>query len=114
MVAWQKGWRTRGRWATIRENQGWPPIKLVLKPARIPTLPVGGILMTLLVVRRFLVVTWAAMAILIGFAPSEAQEWTRFRGPNGTGQSDATTIPAEWTDKDYNWKIELPGVGHGS
>jgi outer membrane protein assembly factor BamB len=40
-----------------------------------------------------------------------AQEWTRFRGPNGSGVSDATTIPVKWTDADYNWKIELPGEG---
>lgn len=43
-----------------------------------------------------------------------AQEWTRFRGPNGTGESETTTIPASWTDKDLNWKIELPGYGHSS
>ncbi|MBI3465901.1 MAG: PQQ-binding-like beta-propeller repeat protein [Planctomycetes bacterium] len=43
-----------------------------------------------------------------------AQEWTRFRGPNGTGISDATTIPVKWSENDYNWKIELPGVGHSS
>src|SRR3984885_4773184 len=43
-----------------------------------------------------------------------AQEWTRFRGPNGSGESEATTIPAKWTEKDYNWKVELPGVGHSS
>jgi len=42
-----------------------------------------------------------------------AQEWTRFRGPNGQGQSD-TKVPTSWTDADYNWKIELPGIGHGS
>src|SRR3954452_4602486 len=43
-----------------------------------------------------------------------AQEWTRFRGPNGTGESETNTIPASWTDKDLNWKIELPGYGHSS
>src|SRR5215831_75046 len=41
-----------------------------------------------------------------------AQEWTRFRGPNGSGISKATTIPIRWTEKDYNWKVRLPGVGH--
>ena len=41
-------------------------------------------------------------------------EWTRFRGPNGAGLSDAATVPVEWTDQDYNWKVELPGMGHGS
>ncbi len=43
-----------------------------------------------------------------------AQEWTRFRGPNGSGISDATTIPVTWTDETLNWKVELPGAGHGS
>jgi outer membrane protein assembly factor BamB len=43
-----------------------------------------------------------------------AQEWTRFRGPNGTGVSDATTVPAAWTEADYNWRVELPGGGHSS
>lgn len=43
-----------------------------------------------------------------------AEEWTRFRGPNGTGESETTTIPASWTEKDLNWKIELPGIGHSS
>ncbi|HTN76561.1 MAG TPA: PQQ-binding-like beta-propeller repeat protein [Pirellulaceae bacterium] len=43
-----------------------------------------------------------------------AQEWTRFRGPNGDGQSQATTVPGSWTADDYNWKVELPGVGHSS
>ena len=43
-----------------------------------------------------------------------ATDWPRFRGPNGTGISHASTIPTEWTDKDYNWVIDLPGQGHGS
>lgn len=41
------------------------------------------------------------------------QEWTRFRGPNGTGAGKAD-IPIEWTDSDYAWKVELTGVGHSS
>jgi outer membrane protein assembly factor BamB len=45
---------------------------------------------------------------------SHGQEWTRFRGPNGQGISEAKTIPAKWTETDYNWKIELPGGGHSS
>jgi outer membrane protein assembly factor BamB len=43
-----------------------------------------------------------------------AQEWTRFRGPNGSGISEAKTIPATWTEKDFNWKVSLPGRGHCS
>ena len=53
-----------------------------------------------------------ALAGLVTDAP--AQEWTRFRGPNGTGVSNAKTIPTNVAAADINWKIELPGVGHSS
>ena len=43
-----------------------------------------------------------------------AQEWTRFRGPNGSGVSEAKNVPGKWTDADYNWTTKLPGVGHSS
>ncbi len=43
-----------------------------------------------------------------------ADEWTRFRGPNGSGLSAATTVPAVWSEADYNWKAKLPGEGHSS
>jgi outer membrane protein assembly factor BamB len=43
-----------------------------------------------------------------------AQEWTRFRGPNGAGVSDAEGIPATWTEADYAFKVKLPGIGHSS
>jgi outer membrane protein assembly factor BamB len=41
-----------------------------------------------------------------------AQEWTRFRGPNGTGISEAKGIPVKWTEKDFIWRVALPGPGH--
>ncbi len=34
--------------------------------------------------------------------------------PNGQGQSDATTIPTTFAEADFNWKVELPGIGHSS
>lgn len=43
-----------------------------------------------------------------------AQEWTRFRGPNGSGVSTAESIPVRWTEADYRWRVELAGVGHSS
>jgi outer membrane protein assembly factor BamB len=58
---------------------------------------------------------FSSIALLAAIvSPAFAQEWTRFRGPNGTGESETSTIPASWTDKDLNWKIELPGIGHSS
>tara|TARA_B110000438_G_scaffold287624_1_gene320153 strand:+ start:1046 stop:2341 length:1296 start_codon:yes stop_codon:yes gene_type:complete len=47
-------------------------------------------------------------------ADDEENEWTRFRGPNGSGISGAQSIPVKWTAKEYNWKIELPGDGSSS
>ena len=44
----------------------------------------------------------------------QAQEWTRFRGPNGSGISTATGIPIAWKDSDYNWQIDLPVQGSSS
>src|SRR3954466_15513710 len=54
------------------------------------------------------------LACLQASAPARAQEWTRFRGPNGAGISAATTVPVTFTEADYNWKIDFPGVGHSS
>jgi outer membrane protein assembly factor BamB len=55
--------------------------------------------------------------LLLGIGVSAVaggQEWTRFRGPNGQGISDATTIPVRWTERDYNWRVKLPAGGHSS
>ncbi len=44
----------------------------------------------------------------------EAQEWTRFRGPNGSGIGDAPSMPAKFNEADFEWIVELPGSGHSS
>ncbi len=47
-----------------------------------------------------------ALAQSLLIARSDAQEWPRFRGPNGSGVSTGN-IPAKWTDDDYTWKVSL-------
>ena len=66
--------------------------------------------MNLLLKKSLLVV--ALVATLSGSLI--AQDWARFRGPNGTGVSDSEVAPpVEWNDtKNMKWKIELPGPGH--
>ena len=54
-----------------------------------------------------------ALGCLAAAAPGDAA-WTRFRGPNGRGTAETSTIPAAWTDRDYRWKVELPGIGFSS
>ncbi len=56
----------------------------------------------------------AALLVVVTSVPAFAQDWPRFRGPNGQGLSDATGVPAKWSQQDYNWRIELPGTGHSS
>lgn len=63
--------------------------------------------------RRLFTLFALCVAVCLPLA-ARAQEWTRFRGPNGTGISDAKTIPTEWTEADFNWNVPLPGVGHSS
>ena len=47
-------------------------------------------------------------------ASAEAENWSRFRGPNGTGVSDATNLPVEFgPEKSVKWKTPLP-PGHSS
>lgn len=54
------------------------------------------------------------LILLVSSQSLVAQEWTRFRGPNGSGTSAAKTIPTEWTADSINWSIDLPGRGNGS
>src|SRR5687768_9761830 len=43
-----------------------------------------------------------------------AADWNRFRGPNGTGVSDAKDIPTTIDAASIRWKAPLPGTGHSS
>jgi outer membrane protein assembly factor BamB len=76
--------------------------------------PKGAAAMLVFVKCRWLgLLPWLMLASGLVTAAS-AQEWTRFRGPNGTGVSAATSIPATWTQDDYRWRTDLPGKGHSS
>ena len=49
------------------------------------------------------------LALLLAGLLAVAADWSRFRGPNGTGVSADKTIPVTWTDDDILWKQEMPG-----
>ena len=54
------------------------------------------------------------MLIAAGSGAAAAENWTRFRGPNGTGVSTATNLPVEFgPEKNVKWKAALPN-GHSS
>lgn len=58
--------------------------------------------------------TIALTLLLAVCASANADNWPRFRGPNGQGISDDKTIPVQWSDADIRWKVSLPGGGHSS
>jgi outer membrane protein assembly factor BamB len=45
---------------------------------------------------------------------AEAGNWPRYRGPNGTGTADDKDLPVEWSEKNFLWKLTLPGPGNSS
>jgi outer membrane protein assembly factor BamB len=50
----------------------------------------------------------------IALCGQAATDWPRFRGPNGTGVSDATELPVELgPERSMLWKLAVPG-GHSS
>lgn len=63
---------------------------------------------------RSIVVFAGVVGVVLSTTSLSGQEWTRFRGPNGTGVSQSDSVPIEWTEDDYLWRAELPGIGHAS
>ena len=43
-----------------------------------------------------------------------AEDWPRFRGPHGTGESRDTRVPLKWDATAIAWKKELRGKGQSS
>lgn len=66
---------------------------------RLSCLPIVGLCVVL---------GWGAAAM------AAEPQWTRFRGPNGEGICQSAAIPATWTEKDYRWRVKLPGIGFSS
>ena len=63
-------------------------------------------------IRWILALTFAS---LVGDPSGETDHWAEFRGPGGTGISDATGLPREWSEtKNVVWKTPLHGRGWSS
>ena len=56
----------------------------------------------------------AILLLHVLFQFSYADNWSRFRGPNGSGQGGDGQFAAQWKEADYLWKLALPGLGHSS
>ncbi len=60
------------------------------------------------------VILGIASGAALSSVAAAASNWTRFRGPNGTGVSDATNLPVEFGPTSHvKWKATVP-PGHSS
>lgn len=58
--------------------------------------------------------SFVTLLVTLGVAAQASENWTRFRGPNGTGVSDATNLPVTFgPESNVRWKTALP-PGHSS
>ncbi|VGO19984.1 outer membrane protein assembly factor BamB family protein [Pontiella sulfatireligans] len=56
-----------------------------------------------------------ALALLGLAGNAAADDWPRFRGPDGRGTSGETGLPSEWSEtQNLKWKLKLPGQGSSS
>jgi outer membrane protein assembly factor BamB len=57
-----------------------------------------------------------ALTLALSLAlPAVAADWTRFRGPNGSGVVPDPGVPLKWSaTENVVWKVDVPGVGHSS
>lgn len=58
--------------------------------------------------------TTLALSLMVVLVPSARAEWTRFRGPNGTGNVSIRDLPLQWSPENFLFRISLPGSGHSS
>ena len=64
-------------------------------------------------ITKLLIIVWV-VSLLLPTIFVNAQQWDRFRGPNGSGVSLESKLPTEWQEEDYEWKVELAGAGSSS
>ena len=64
--------------------------------------------------RIYFPVLVAIAVMCVNACTAMAENWPRFRGPNGQGVSSAQGIPAKWSADDVAWQLDLDGIGHSS
>lgn len=65
---------------------------------------------------RWFVTSCVLLLTIAGMSfAAQGDEWTQFRGPDGSGTATANGLPATWdSQKNVVWKTELPGPGTSS
>lgn len=70
-------------------------------------------------IRRLFARPTAVVTLLAALLPTTlsvwaADEWTRFRGPNGQGSVATWNFPAALSENNVAWRVALAGQGHSS
>lgn len=61
-----------------------------------------------------LLVTCGSVPLGIEIDAASPDQWSRFRGKDGTGRRTGEILPPSWTTQDWTWQTTLPGIGHSS
>jgi len=71
--------------------------------------------------RRSILTTAAAASFALPVRHALGSEWPSFRGSGGLGVDDSAKLPVEWSvgndetaSHGIKWKVNLPGLAHGS
>jgi len=71
--------------------------------------PSAASFLTIIFPNRFSKIFSLGLALSLTIRPGVAADWPRFRGPNGTGVSDAQRLPVEFGPKtNLLWKVDAP------
>ena len=64
---------------------------------------------------NFRIILGFSACCVFGTGFSFADDWVRYRGPNGQGISNDSAIPLKWSEKEnIRWECKLPGPGSSS
>ncbi|MDA1015494.1 MAG: PQQ-binding-like beta-propeller repeat protein [Planctomycetota bacterium] len=63
---------------------------------------------------RFALSTGLIVPLVLASVGVQAEDWSRWRGPTGTGHTKDTNLPVTWSDDSIAWKVDLDGSGQSS
>lgn len=64
--------------------------------------------------RIFLALFFGIIAATLSSHVAGQTDWPRFHGDNGAGVDLTADLPGDWTANQYDWQIDLPGIGSSS
>jgi len=57
---------------------------------------------------------WITLGHSVALHADARDQWPRFRGSDGAGYASAEALPSSWTNDEWTWQVDIPGIGHSS